>query len=354
MPTSIPEDAKSGVEAADRASSPGRKLIIQIPCFNEEGTLAIALADLPRQVPGYDQVEWLIIDDGSTDRTVEVALENGVDHIVRLRHNEGLARGFMAGIQACLALGAHTIVNTDADNQYDAASIPDLVRPIVEGKADFVIGARPIRQIEHFSPIKKWLQQLGSYVVRVASRTDVPDAPSGFRAIYWEAALKLNVFSEYTYTLETIIQAGRKNIRVTSVPVRVNEDLRPSRLVKSIRSYLWRSIVTIVRIFLIYRPLKTFLTLSAIFGAGFLIVSTRYLYFFMIGEGEGHIQSLLLAAILATASFMSFSIAVIADLLSVNRALLEDIRQRSLRNQISAQNSASSDQSVGADQIDHV
>jgi len=326
---------KPGTQSKHWRSSKNRKLIIQIPCFNEAETLPIALAALPRKVSGYSHVEWLIIDDGSTDDTVEVARHHGVDHIVQLRHNEGLARGFMAGIEACLKLGAHTIVNTDADNQYDAKSIPDLVRPILEGEADFVIGARPIRQIEHFSPIKKWLQGLGSWVVRVASRTNVPDAPSGFRAMYWEAALRLNVFSQYTYTLETIIQAGRKNMRTVSVPVGVNEDLRPSRLVKSIRSYVWRSIVTIIRIFLIYRPLKTFMLLSMIFGTAFLLVAGRYMYFFAIGEGDGHVQSLVLAVILATASFLSFSVAVIADLLSVNRSLLEDLRQRALRAEIS-------------------
>lgn len=327
---------KASKRAGRAKASRSRKLIIQIPCFNEAETLPIALAALPRRVPGYTEVEWLIIDDGSTDNTVEVARANGVDHIVQLRHNEGLARGFMAGIEACLRLGAHTIVNTDADNQYDANSIPDLVKPILDGEAEFVIGARPIQQIEHFSPIKKFLQGLGSWVVRVASRTDIPDAPSGFRAIYWEAALRLNVFSQYTYTLETIIQAGRKNMRIVSVPVGVNEDLRPSRLVKSIRSYVWRSIVTIIRIFLIYRPLKTFMLLSLIFFTAFLLVAGRFLYFFAIGEGDGHIQSLMLAVILATAGFLSFSVAVVADLLSVNRALLEDLRQRELRREIAS------------------
>ena len=226
------------------------KLIIQIPCYNEAETLGIALSALPRQVPGFDSVEWLIIDDGSTDDTVKVALSHGVDHVVRHTRNQGLARGFMNGLQACLEHGADVIVNTDADNQYEADDIPLLTAPIVNGKADIVIGARPIQAIEHFSPIKKLLQKLGSWVVRVASKTDVPDAPSGFRAISRTAARHLVVFSDYTYTLETIIQAGQKNMAITSVPIRVNGDLRPSRLVKSIASYIQRSIVTIIRVFM--------------------------------------------------------------------------------------------------------
>ena len=254
------------------------KLIIQIPCYNEAGTLSIALLALPRQVPGFDKVEWLIIDDGSTDETVAVALSNGVDHIVRHTSNQGLARGFMTGLDACLRLGADVIVNTDADNQYNADDIPDLTKPILEHRADIVVGARPIETIEHFSPVKKLLQKIGSWVVRVASGTSIPDAPSGFRAMNRSAAQHLMVFNDYTYTLETIIQAGQKNIAITSVPIRVNEDLRPSRLVKSIPSYIKRSIVTIVRIFIIYRPFRFFGTLgSLLFGAGFLL-SLRFLW----------------------------------------------------------------------------
>ncbi|MGB5584186.1 MAG: glycosyltransferase family 2 protein, partial [Gammaproteobacteria bacterium] len=240
------------------------KLIIQIPCFNEAETLAITLADLPREVPGFDQVEWLIIDDGSTDDTVKVALDNGVDHVVRHPRNQGLAQGFMNGLDACLSHGADVIVNTDADNQYNAEDIPALVAPILEGKAEIVVGARPIKTIEHFSPAKKLLQKLGSWVVRAASQADIPDAPSGFRAMSRNAAQRLMVFNDYTYTLETIIQAGQKNMAITSVPIRVNEDLRPSRLVKSIPSYIKRSIGTIIRIFIIYRPFRFFVTIGAL------------------------------------------------------------------------------------------
>ena len=302
------------------------KLIIQIPCLNEAGTLAIALKDLPREVPGFDSVEWLIIDDGSTDETVRVALEHGVDHVVRHTRNQGLARGFMTGLDACLRLGADVIVNTDADNQYNAADIPALTAPIVSGEADIVVGARPIAAIEHFSPIKKLLQKFGSWVVRVASKTDIPDAPSGFRAMSRSAAQRLVVFNDYTYTLETIIQAGQKNMAITSVPVRVNGDLRPSRLVKSIPSYIRRSIGTIIRIFVVYQPFKFFGTLGAVlFGAGFLI-GVRFLVKYVGGEGEGHVQSLILAGALLGMGFQTFLVAFLADLLAANRKLLEDVR----------------------------
>ncbi|MEI7981420.1 MAG: glycosyltransferase family 2 protein, partial [Bacteroidota bacterium] len=225
------------------------KLIIQIPCYNEEKTLPIALAELPRRVEGFDSVEWLIIDDGSTDKTIEVARKNGVDHVVSLPKHQGLAKGYMAGLEACLHLDADVIVNTDADNQYFAGDIPALTSPILEGKAQIVIGARPIQKIAHFSPVKKLFQKFGSWVVRQASNTNIPDATSGFRAMNRESAMQLNVFNEYTYTLETIIQAGQKNLSIISVPIRVNDDLRPSRLLKSIPSYIKRSIVTIIRVF---------------------------------------------------------------------------------------------------------
>jgi glycosyltransferase involved in cell wall biosynthesis len=302
------------------------KLIIQIPCFNEAETLAIALAELPRQVPGFDRVEWLIIDDGSRDGTADVARAHGVDHVVRHRSNRGLARAFMTGLDACLRQGADVIVNTDADNQYNAADIPALVAPILEGEADIVIGARPIGAIEHFSPAKKLLQKLGSWVVRVASKTDVPDAPSGFRALTRAAAQQLVVFNDYTYTLETIIQAGQKNMAVTSVPIRVNGDLRPSRLVKSIPSYIRRSIATIIRIFVIYRPFRFFGAIGIVlFAAGFLI-GLRFLYFYLLGAGQGHVQSLILASVLLGMGFQTILIAFVADLLAANRKLLEDIR----------------------------
>jgi glycosyltransferase involved in cell wall biosynthesis len=304
------------------------KLIIQIPCLNEEGTLAIALKALPREVPGFDVVEWLIIDDGSTDDTVRVARENGVDHVVGHTHNQGLARGFMTGLDACLRLGADVIVNTDADNQYNADDIPALTAPVLAGKADIVVGARPIETIAHFSPVKKLLQKLGSWVVRVASKTEIPDAPSGFRAMSRAAAQRLMVFSDYTYTLETIIQAGQKNMAITSVPVRVNKDLRPSRLLKSIPSYIRRSIVTIIRIFVIYRPFRFFGSIGAVlFGVGFLI-GLRFLWYYLQGNGDGHVQSLILASVLLSMGFQAFLIAFIADLLAANRKLMEDVRYR--------------------------
>jgi len=300
------------------------KLIIQIPCYNEGETLDIALGALPREVDGFDQVEWLIIDDGSTDDTVKVARENGVDHVVRFTTNRGLARGFMAGLDACIKLGADVIVNTDADNQYNADDIPKLVAPILRHDADIVVGARPIEDIEHFSFTKKLLQKLGSWVVRMASKTDIPDSPSGFRALSRDAAMRMNVFNEYTYTLETIIEAGQKGMAITSVPIRVNEDLRPSRLVKSIPSYLNKSIVTIVRIFVVYRPFRTFVLIGGtLFLLGF-IVGLRFLYFYLEGEGGGHIQSVILSAVLLGMGFQTILVAFIADLLATNRKLMED------------------------------
>jgi len=302
------------------------KLIIQIPCFNEAGTLAIALAALPRTVPGFDTVEWLIIDDGSHDDTSKIAKTCGVDHIIRHTSNQGLAKGFMTGLDACLKLGADVIVNTDADNQYDANDIPRLTAPILDQTADIVVGARPIHTIEHFSPVKKLLQKLGSWVVRVASRTDIPDAPSGFRAMSRAAAQRLVVFNDYTYTLETIIQAGQKNMAITSVPISVNDDLRPSRLVKSISSYVRRSIVTIIRIFVVYRPFRFFGTIAlALFGFG-LLISLRFLWKYLTGDGDGHVQSLILAGVLLGMGFQALLVAFIADLLAANRKLLEDIR----------------------------
>ncbi len=304
------------------------KLIIQIPCYNEAETLAIALAALPRAVPGFDKVEWLIIDDGSCDQTVRVALQNGVDHVVRHTRNCGLARAFMTGMHECVRLGADVIVNTDADNQYCADDIPALTAPILTGQADIVIGARPIESIRHFSPIKKMLQKLGSCVVRVASRTSIPDAPSGFRAISRDAAQHLVVFNEYTYTLETIIQAGQKNMAIKSVPVRVNEDLRPSRLVKSIPSYIKKSVVTIVRIFVIYRPFRFFGSLGAVLFTAGLLIGARFLYFYATGNGGGHVQSLILASVLLGMGFQTVLVAFLADLLSANRKMLEDVRYK--------------------------
>ncbi|MGD0020742.1 MAG: glycosyltransferase family 2 protein [Smithellaceae bacterium] len=302
------------------------KLIIQIPCYNEAETLSITLSALPRKVPGFDKVEWLIIDDGSTDKTIKVAEENGVDHIVKHALNRGLARAFMTGIREAVRLGADVILNTDADNQYNADDIPSLTQPIVNGQADIVVGARPIDSINHFSPVKKILQKMGSWVVRMASKTNIPDAASGFRAMSRDAAQQLVVFNNYTYTLETIIQAGQKNMAITSVPVRINADLRPSKLVKGIPSYIIHSIITIVRIFIVYRPFRFFCSIGVVlFGSGTLI-GMRFMWFYLNGRGAGHVQSLILASVLLGMGFQTLLIAVIADLLSVNRKLIEDVR----------------------------
>jgi len=305
------------------------KLIIQIPCYNEEKALPATLSALPRSVPGVDTVEWLIVDDGSTDNTVEVAKEYGVDHIVALPRNQGLAKAFMAGLEASLNAGADIIVNTDADNQYCADCIPDLIRPVLEKKAEMVIGARPIEQIAHFSLTKKFLQRLGSWTVRLASNTDIPDAPSGFRAISKEAARKLNVFNGYTYTLETIIQAGQKNIAVTWVPISTNEYLRQSRLVKSLASYIRRSVLTILRIFVVYNPFRFFMSIGALLFTLGSLIGIRFLWYFLNGQGGGHIQSLILASILIGIGFQTIMVAFIADLLSVNRRLLEELQYKS-------------------------
>lgn len=305
-----------------------KKLIIQIPCYNEEATLGITLAALPREIPEIDIVEFLIIDDGSTDKTVEVAQAHNVDHIVRFPRNQGLARAFMAGLEASIKAGADIIVNTDADNQYCAEDIPKLISPILNNNAEIVIGTRPISEIEHFSPVKKFLQKLGSQVVRMASRTDIPDAPSGFRAMTREAATRLNVFNEYTYTLETIIQAGQKGMAITSVPIRTNDDLRPSRLVKSIPGYIRRSILTIVRIFMTYNPFSFFAIPGVFAFAVGLLIGLRFLYFYITGGGSGHVQSIILAALLMGAGFFLIVVGLLADLISVNRKLLEKIDWR--------------------------
>ncbi|HEY3495102.1 MAG TPA: glycosyltransferase family 2 protein [Polyangiaceae bacterium] len=309
------------------------RLIIQIPCHNEEASLPVALAALPKQVPGVDSVEVLIINDGSTDRTVEVARSLGVDHVVGFPRNQGLAKAFMLGIRSCLERGADIIVNTDADNQYNADDIPALIRPILDGNAEIVVGARPIQSIEHFSMVKKLLQRLGSAVVKRVSGTNVADAPSGFRAFSRDAAARLNVFSEYTYTLETIIQAGQKNMSIVSVPVRVNPDLRPSRLVRSILSYVRRSMITMLRILIIYRSFRFFLNIGAILFLAGAALGARFVYYYLINQGQGHIQSLILAAVLMIFGFQTGLLAFIADLLSVNRRLLEELLEakRTLR-----------------------
>ena len=304
------------------------KLVIQIPCFNEAESLPHALPQLPRQMPGCDSVEWLVIDDGSTDETAQVATALGADRVVRHPVNRGLAAAFMTGLETAVASGADIIVNTDADNQYDARDIETLVRPIIEGRAEMVIGARPIGDTEHFSWLKKQLQGLGSRVVRLASNTQVADAPSGFRAFTREAAQRLNVFSSYTYTLETIIQAGHSNIRVLSVPIRTNPDLRPSRLVKSMGRYVWRSASTIVRIFATYRPLMFFWLIAAFFLSSGAMLGAWYLFHMLTGQGAGHVQSALLAAASVTIGLIVFMLGFIADLQSVNRRLLEGIDWR--------------------------
>lgn len=320
-----------------------RKLVIQIPCFNEEQSLASTIADLPRSVDGFEQVEWLVVDDGSRDATSETARACGVDHIVTLPHNQGLARAFMVGLEASLKVGADVIVNTDADNQYSAESIPDLVAPILAGHAQIVVGARPIRDIADFSFAKKVLQRIGSAVVRLASGTRIPDAPSGFRAIQADAALRLCVFGEYTYTLETIIQAGRKNIPICSVPVRVNGPTRPSRLVKSTPSYVYRSILNILRIFTIYKPLRFFVSVAAFLMVPGLLLGMRFLYYWAAGAGGGKVQSLVLASILIVSSMIVLAAGMLADLTAANRILLEDLRMRLLSADLRAARNAAHD-----------
>ncbi|KAA3653063.1 MAG: glycosyltransferase family 2 protein [Calditrichaeota bacterium] len=305
------------------------KLIIQMPCLNEEKTLPITVADLPKSIPGVDVIETLIIDDGSTDHTIEVARQLGVNHIVHLRNNKGLAEAFAAGMDACLKQGADIIVNTDGDNQYQGKYIADLIKPILNREAHMVIGDRQVQKIAHFSFVKKKLQKLGSWVVRSLSGTKVPDAASGFRAYSREAALHLNVITKFTYTMETIIQAGKKNIATASVPVEVNGKLRESRLFTSIPVYLKRSIGTILRIYTMYEPLRVFLAIAGfLFGTGALI-SMRFLYFyFWVDGGAGHIQSLILSAVLMLLGIQFGVLGVVADLISGHRRLTEDTLYR--------------------------
>lgn len=300
------------------------KLIIQIPCYNEAETLTITLDDLPKAIDGIDEIEYLIINDGSVDNTVEVAKKWGVHHIVNFNGNKGLAKGFMAGLDACLRYGADIIVNTDADNQYCGEDIAKLIQPILDKKADMVIGERPIDDTEDFSWLKKKLQHLGSWVVRKASKTDIPDAPSGFRAFSRDAAMRINVVNDYTYTLETIVQAGRNHMNVVSVPIRTNRELRKSRLFHSMFGYIKKSMLTIFRALLMYKPLQCF-TLVAIvpFVIGFGI-GIRFLVYFFNGHGNGHTQSLVLACTLLIMGFVTFMIGMLADIISANRKILED------------------------------
>ena len=304
------------------------KLIIQIPCFNEAETLPITLGDLPDSIDGIDEIEILIIDDGSTDATIHVAKEHGVHHIVRLNKNKGLAKGFTAGLDACLRLGADIIVNTDADNQYVGADIEKLVQPILDGKADLVVGDREINKLSEFSWMKKRLQQLGSWVVRQVSATSIPDTTSGFRALSREAAMHINVVSEFTYTLETIIQAGKKNLSITSKPVRTNSKLRESRLFKSNWGYIKRSVATITKIYTMYEPLKMFSSIGAFFFLAGFLIGLRFLYFYFTEGGAGHIQSLILAAVLLLLGVQIFIIGLLADIIGSNRSLIENILYR--------------------------
>lgn len=304
------------------------KLIIQIPCYNEEETLELAYNDLPKAIEGIDTIEYLIINDGSKDNTVAKARELGFHHIVSFKQNKGLAKGFMAGIDACLHLGADIIVNTDADNQYCGADIEKIVRPILEEKADIVIGERPIDETEHFSWKKKKFQHLGSWVVRVASNTNIPDAPSGFRAYSRDAALRLNVVNEYTYTLETIIQAGHNKIAMTSVPIRTNPETRPSRLFSSMWRYMKRSSTVITRSFVMYKPLKFFSTIGAILLLAGAVLGIRYLVYMFMGDGGGHVQSLILTAILVMMGFQTITIGLLGDTIAANRKILEDVQYR--------------------------
>lgn len=302
------------------------KLIIQIPCYNEADTLEIALNALPKHIDGIDVIEYLIINDGSKDNTVEVAQNWGVNYIVNFRNNKGLARGFMAGIDACLRNGADIIVNTDADNQYNADDIEKLIQPILKGEAGMVIGERPIDDTEHFSPLKKKLQHLGSWVVRKASKTDVPDAPSGFRAYSRSTAMRLNVINEYTYTLETIVQAGRNKMAVTSVPIRTNEELRPSRLFHSMFGYVKKSMLTIGRAYMMYRPLAVFTAIASVFSGSGVILGVRYLYYIRKGEGTGHVQSLILSSMLIIIGVLAGVVGLLADVISGNRKLIQEVQ----------------------------
>ncbi|HXD55293.1 MAG TPA: glycosyltransferase family 2 protein [Solirubrobacteraceae bacterium] len=307
------------------------KLIIQIPCFNEAEQLPATLADLPREVAGFDAVEWLVIDDGSTDRTVEVAKEHGVDHLVRLTNNKGLAAGFQAGIDTALKLGADVIVNTDADNQYYGPDIARLVGPILEGDADMVVGDREVTEIEHFSPLKKTLQRLGSWVVRQASSTTVPDTTSGFRAYNREAAIGILVVSKFTYTLETIIQAGKLLVAIDHVPIRTNPKTRESRLFPSMGSYVRRNALSIFRIYAQYEPLRIFWSLALLMGLASAGVWTRFLVAYIEGNGKGHVQSLILGAVLFIAAVVLWALGVIGDLLAAQRVMTQRTFERMRR-----------------------
>ncbi len=304
------------------------KLIIQIPCFNEAEQLPATLADLPRKIAGFDVVEWLIVDDGSTDETIDVARTHGVDHVVRLTNNKGLAAGFQAGLDACLKLGADVVVNTDADNQYCGGDIVKLVGPILEGRADMVVGDREVNNIEHFSALKKVLQRLGSWVVRQASSTSVPDTTSGFRAYNREAAIQMLVVSKFTYTLETIIQAGKQLVAIDHVPIKTNPKTRESRLFPSMGAYVRRNSISIFRIYAQYEPLRVFWSLAALIGVAALGVWIRFVVAYAEGNGKGHVQSLILGAVLFIAAVVLWALGVIGDLLAAQRVMTQKTFER--------------------------
>jgi glycosyltransferase involved in cell wall biosynthesis len=299
------------------------KLIVQIPCLNEEETLAATLLDIPREIPGVDEIEILVIDDGSTDRTVDIARRFGAHHIVSNRHNLGLARSFSRGIEECLRRGADIIVNTDGDNQYSGADIVKLVQPILEGRADIVIGDRETRRVAHFSPLKKLLQAIGSAVISKLSDLDLPDAVSGFRAFSREAAFKTNIVSAFSYTVETVIQAGSKKLKIMSVPVATNAKTRESRLFTSIPGFVSRQLTTMIRMYVMYRPLRAFWAMGTLLAAIGIAPIARFLYFYAIGDGSGHLQSLVLGGVLVMMSFVAFTTGLLADVVSRNRQLLE-------------------------------
>lgn len=304
------------------------KLIVQIPCFNEENTLAITVSDIPREIEGINRVEILVIDDGSTDRTVDVAKAAGVDHIISNRGNKGLAFSFINGINACLKLGADIVVNTDGDNQYKGEFIPRLIAPIISGEADIVVGDRMTENIAHFSPLKKRLQKLGSLVVRLLSKTDVPDAVSGFRAFSRDAAMRTNIVSAYSYTVETIIQAGNKKLTVKSVPVETNPQTRPSRLMKSMPRFIMNQLNTMVRMYTMFKPMRVFFIIGFFCLFAAMIPLARFLVYYFMGMGEGHIQSLIFGAILFIIGFQVMVIALLGDVISFNRKLIEETLYR--------------------------
>ena len=316
------------------------KLIIQIPCYNEEKTLPLTLTDLPREIPGIRKIEILVIDDGSSDRTTEVARSLGVHHVLRLKNHQGLARAFRAGLEEAVAQGADIIVNTDADNQYPGADIFRLVEPLLRGQADMMVGDRGVGQVEAFPRHKRWLQQLGSWVVGKAAGMDLPDVTSGFRAFTREAALRTLVLSDYSYTLETLIQAGARKMAVQTVKVGVNPPTRNSRLIRSLKHYLGHSTATIIRAYTTYRPLRVFTLSGFLFAAGGLLLVLRFIYFWLTGQGEGHIQSVILAGVLLIVGFQVLLIGLLADLIGSNRKLLEELVYRLRKMELAARGTA--------------